>query len=168
MGLTTTQVAESTNKATEAVRAQFAKQVNCDCYGYNHAIAEMCYPNKFLWIETEEPEEPLTMQEQIVIYYQEQWDYYNELYNMVRDNGGNMPIGVYVEFLLDELQDGPYWQDMREQFGTFRAPEPEPEPEPSCMGTWEPELEPESETSNDDDEWISLNDVISAKPKNGA
>ena len=85
----------------------------------------MCYPKQFLWIETEEPEEPLTVQEQNFIYYQEQWDYYNKLDDMVWDNGGNMPIGVYVEFLLDELQDGPYWQDMRKQFGTFRAPEPE-------------------------------------------
>ena len=77
--------------------------------------------------------------------------------------------GVYVEFLLNELQDGPYWQDIREQFGTVRAPEPEPEPEPSVSGTWEPEPEPEPETSDDDsdDDWIYLTDVISAKPKNG-
>ena len=122
----------------------------------------MCYPNKFLWIEREEPEEPLTLQEQIVIYHQEQWEYYNELYNMVRVYG---VYGVYVEFLLDELQDGPYWQDIREQFGTVRAPEPEPEPEPSCSGTWQPEPEPDTDTDSDND-WIYLNDVI-PKPKNG-
>ena len=92
----------------------------------------MCYPTKFLWIETEEPEQPLTIEEQMIIYYDEQWDYYKELWNLVQANGGEIPIDGYVEFLLDELQDGPYWEEMREQFGTFRVPaqEPEPEPEP--------------------------------------
>ena len=125
----------------------------------NPHIAEICYPTKFLWIETEEPEEPLTLEEEMVHYYDEQWEYYKELWNLVRDNGGEIPISVYVEFLLNELQDGPYWEEMREQFGIFRVPEPvlEPEPEP----------EPESDTDDDDIEWIYLNDVIE-KPKQGA
>ena len=80
--------------------------------------------------------------------------------------------GLYLDFLLHELQDGPYWQDVREQFGTVREPEPEPEPEPSVSGTREPEPDDDSDDSDDSDDdsdadWIYLTDVISAKPKNG-
>ena len=126
----------------------------------------MCHP-KFQWLEKEESEEQLTVQEQVAIYNQEQWQYYNELYNVVYNEG---VYGLYLDFLLHELQDGPYWQDVREQFGTVREPEPEPEPEPSVSGTREPEPEPEPETSDDDSDadWIYLTDVISAKPENGA
>ena len=59
----------------------------------------MCYPTKFIWIESEEPE--LTIEEQMIAYYDKQWDYYKELWNLVQANGGEIPIDGYVEFLLD-------------------------------------------------------------------
>ena len=131
---------------------------------FYHAIAEMCYPTKFLWLEREEQE--ITVEEQVAQYYDDQWSYYNELYNEVYNDG---VYGGYLEFLLQELQDGPYWQDIREQFGTVREPEPEREPEPSVSGTRTRQPEPEPETDTDSDtEWIYLTDVIPTKPKNGA
>ena len=65
-------------------------------------------------------------------YWDDQWSYYNKLYHEVYNEG---IYGAYFEFLLQELQDGPYWQDVREQFGTVRELEPEQEPEPSVSGT---------------------------------
>ena len=130
---------------------------------HNHAIAEMCYPSKFLWLEREEPE--LTIEQQMVQYYDDQWYCYKELWDLVQQNGGEILIDGYMEFLLDQLQDGPYWEEMREQFGTFRVTQQEPEPEPEP----EPQPEPEPESDSDSDiEWIYLNDIIKYQPNNGA
>ena len=124
----------------------------------------MCHP-KFLWLERDEEEEPLTVQEQVVQYNQFQWQYYNELYNEVYNEG---VYGAYLDFLLSELQDGPYWSDVKEQFGTVREPEQEREPEPSVSGSREPQPDDDSSDDSDDpDDWIYLTDVISTKPENG-
>ena len=77
----------------------------------------MCYPVWIEWIERVEPDQPLTYEEEMILYYDEQWEYYQELWNMVWEAGGEIPITIYIEFLLDELQDGPYWEDRRTQFG---------------------------------------------------
>ena len=95
------------------------------CYGYDHAIAEMCHP-KFLWLQPEEREEPpLTLMEEYVQYNQLQWELYNELYNEVHQVG---IYGDYYEYLIAELEDGPYWSDVKAQFGTLKEPEEEREP----------------------------------------
>ena len=138
----TTQVAESTNMATEAVRpfvprlicqksslqpletlmgvklfpvCCFLLPVHC-CLLVSirilyHVIAEMCLP-RFMWLQREEEEEePLTEMEQYVQYNQLQWELYNELYSEVYTEG---VFGDYLTFLLSELEDGPYWSDVKQ------------------------------------------------------
>ena len=116
-----------------------------------------------MWLQPEEREEPpLTTMEQYVQYNQLQWQYYNELYHKVHNEG---VYGAYYEFLIAELEDGPYWSDVKAQFGTVREPEEEREPEPSVSGSREPQ--PEDDSSDDDpDDWIYLLDIISNQPKN--
>ena len=100
-----------------------------------------------MWLQRdEEEEEPLTEMEQYMQHNQLKWEYYNELFNEVHNEG---VYGAYLDFLLAELQDGPYWSDVREHFGTVREPEAEREPEESVSGTRTRQLEPEPETDLD-------------------
>ena len=100
-----------------------------------------------MWLQREEEEEePLTEMEQYVQHNQLQWEYFNELIHEVHNVG---VYGEYLEFLLSELQHGPYWSDVREHFGTVREPEEEWEPEPSVSGTRTRQLEPDSDSDSD-------------------
>ena len=109
-------------------------------------FTEMYYAYDEWQFKGEDHDEPLTYKKEMEEYYDEQWSLYQELWNMVQQAGGEVPITMYTRFLLDELQDGPYWEDMKTQFGTFQVgesqPEPEPKPEPG------PEPEPESSPSD--------------------
>ena len=87
------------------------------------------------------------------------------------DSGNALDLWIFSkQFLIAELEDGPYWSDVKAQFGTVREPEQEREPEPSVSGSREPQPEDDSSDDSDDDsdDWIYLNDVISAKSENGA
>ena len=106
-----------------------------------------------MWLQREEEEEePLTEMEEYVQYNQLQWHYYNELYNEVHNEG---VFGAYLTFLLSELEDGPYWSHVKQQFGTVEAVElncgagQEREPEPSGSGTRNRQPDPEPETDSD-------------------
>ena len=140
-----------------------------ECYGYNNAIAEMCHP-KFLWLEPEQRQEPPpTVMEQYVAYNQLQWQYYNELFHEVHSVG---IYGAYYEFLLAELVDGPYWSDVKAQFGQVKE---EYDPEASVSGSREPQPEDDSseDTSSDsedasDSDWEYLSKILAKKSEDGA
>ena len=78
----------------------------------------MCYPEVTDWITDPEPEpepEP-TWIEILQEYNEEQWEMYRELCLMIDENGGVLPITGYVQFLLEELVDGPYWGEIERKF----------------------------------------------------
>ena len=54
-----------------------------------------------------------------VEYNQEQWVLYNDLFGEVHT--GN--YGAYYHFLIEELDMGPYWSDMKFQFGQVHEEE---------------------------------------------
>ena len=88
----------------------------------------MCHP-RFEWIKTEEDQVPLlTEMQQYVAYNQQQWQMYHELF--VEVYGGN--YGAYYHFLLEELEGGPYWPDIKTQLG---QPQEEYDPEVSVSGS---------------------------------
>ena len=113
---------------------------------YAYFFTEMCYAYDEWQFKGEDYDEPLTYEEEMEEYYNEQWSLYQELWNMVQQAGGEVPITTYTRFLLDELQGGPYWEDMKTQFGTFQGGESQPEPEPKPQPG--PEPEPESSPSD--------------------
>ena len=86
-----------------------------------------------------------------VQYNQLQLELYNELYSEVYTEG---VFGAYLTFLLSELEDVPYWSDVKQQFGTVQAVElncgagQEQEPEPSVSGTRNRQPEPETDSDN--------------------
>ena len=92
----------------------------------------MCHA-KFVWVEREEDQEPPpTLMQLYVEYNQDQWQLYNELFGEVY--GGN--YGAYYHFLLEELELGPYWSDIKAQLGQVQE---EYDPEASVSGSREPE-----------------------------
>ena len=106
----------------------------------------MCYAYDEWELVGEDYDEPLTFEEEMEDYYNEQWSLYQELWNKVQQAGGEVPITTYIRFLLDKLQDGPYWEDMKTQFGTFLVDESQPELEPKPVQG--PHPEPESSPSD--------------------
>ena len=92
----------------------------------------MCHP-KYVWLEREPDQEPPpTLMQLYVEYNQDQWQLYNELFGEVY--GGN--YGAYYHFLLEELELGPYWSDIKAQLGQVQE---EYDPEASVSGSREPE-----------------------------
>ena len=88
----------------------------------------MCHP-RFSWIQSEEDQEPtLTDMQQYVAYNQQQWQMYHKLF--VEVYGGN--YGAYYHFLLEELELGPYWSDIKAQLGQVQE---EHNPEASVSGS---------------------------------
>ena len=88
----------------------------------------MCHV-KFFWVEREpEPEPPQTLMTLYVEYNQEQWVLYNDLFGEVHT--GN--YGAYYHFLLEELELGPYWSDIKAQLGQVQE---EYDPEASVSGS---------------------------------
>ena len=123
----------------------------------------MCLP-KFEWMEPEERQEPPpTTVAQYVEYNQWQWQLYNELLPEVFLG----IYGDYYQFLIHELEGGPYWSNIKTQLG---QPQVEYDPEASVSGSREP-LTPDSDSSedssdldstdSDDSGWIHLSDVLS-------
>ena len=55
-------------------------------------------------------------------------------------------FGAYYEFLLAELDEGPYWSDVKAQFGQVKE---EYDPEASVSGSREPLPEDDSSSSSD-------------------
>ena len=87
----------------------------------------MC-PAEFYWVEREpEPEPPQTLMQLYVEYNQDQWVLYNDLFGEVQT--GN--YGAYYHFLLEELELGPYWSDIKAQLGQVQEEE---DPETSDSG----------------------------------
>ena len=106
----------------------------------------MCHP-RFEWIKTEEDQVPLlTEMQQYVAYNQQQWQMYHKLF--VEVYGGN--YGAYYHFLLEELEGGPYWSDIKTQLG---QPQEEYDPEASVSGSRGPkptDTSSSDSTSEDD------------------
>ena len=118
----------------------------------------MCLP-KFEWMEPEERQEPPpTPVAQYVEYNQWQWQLYNELFMEVSLG----VYGAYYQFLIHELEGGPYWSNIKIQLG---QPKEEYDPEASVSGSREP-LTPDSDSSDTDSSdsdssgWIHLSDVL--------
>ena len=127
----------------------------------------MCHP-KFTWLEPEERQEPPpTTMQQYVAYNQLQWQYFNELFAEV--HAGN--YGAYYHFLLAELDEGPYWSDVKAQLG---QPQEEYDPEASVSGSREPQPTDTSSSSDDSDsedasdDWEHLSDILASKSKDAA
>ena len=111
----------------------------------------MCYP-KFAWLETESP----TTMQQYVAYNQQQWTYYNELFSII--HAGD--YGDYFNFLLAELDEGPYWSSVKTQLG---QPKKEYDPEASVSGTRGPrptDTTSESSASDSDCNWEYVSDIM--------
>ena len=97
-----------------------------------YAIADMCHA-KFIWVERKEDQQPPPSLVQLYVEYnQDQWQLYNELFGEVY--GGN--YGAYYHFLLEELDLGPYWSDIKAQLGQVQE---EYDPEASVSGSRAPE-----------------------------
>ena len=127
----------------------------------------MCHP-KFEWMEPEERQEPPpTPVAQYVEYNQWQWQLYNELFHEVYSLG---IYGAYYQFLIHELEGGPYWSNIKTQLG---QPQVEYDPEASVSGSRQP-LTPDSDSTasdstedssdtDSDSEWIHLSDIVSTQ-----
>ena len=60
-----------------------------------------------------EPAEPLPTEEELANqYFNYQWFTYKELFSMVEDAGGVLTLNHYTNFLLEELIDGPHWDNL--------------------------------------------------------
>ena len=124
-------------------------------------FSEMCHP-KFQWVEPEERQElPPTNMQQYVAYNQQQWQYYNELFTKIQ--AGN--YGEYYNFLLAELDEGPYWSNVKAQLG---QPKEEYDPEASVSGSREPQpadtsSDSDSEDTASDSDWEYLSDGLTKK-----
>ena len=109
-----------------------------------YAIADMCHA-KFVWVEREEEDQqpPPSLMQLYVEYNQDQWQLYNELF--VEVYGGN--YGAYYHILLEELELGPYWSDIKAQLGQVQE---EYDPEASVSGSREhsPPLTPTRKTTS--------------------
>ena len=109
----------------------------------------MCHA-KFQWLEPEEREEPPpTTMQQYVAYNQQQWQMYNELFAEVHHG----IYGAYELFLLAELEEGPYWSDIKAQLG---QPKEEHDPEASVSGSRE--AQPQDDTSSSSSEFSDDSD----------
>ena len=102
----------------------------------------MCHP-KFNWIEPEERQEPPpTAMQQYVAYNQQQWQMYHKLFVEVYRG----IYGAYYHFLLEELEGGPYWSDIKAQLGQVQE---EYDPEASVSGSRMPQ--PTDTSTSDSD-----------------
>ena len=112
---------------------------------------------KVLWLEPEERQEPPpTTMQQYVAYNQQQWQMYNELFVEVHDG----IYGAYYHFLLAELEEGPYWSDIKAQLGQVQE---EYDPEASVSGSREPQPTDTSSSDSDlEDDWEQLTDVLAS------
>ena len=87
---------------------------------------------------------------------------YNELFAEVHHG----IYGAYYHFLLAELEEGPYWSDIKAQLGQVHE---EYDPEASVSGSREPLPEDDSSSSSDssdsssEDDWEYLNNILAAK-----
>ena len=87
----------------------------------------MCHAN-FFWIEREpEPEPPQTLMQLYVEYNQDQYVLYTDLFGEVQTAN----YAAYYHFLLEELELGPYWSDIKAQLGQVQEEE---DPETSDSG----------------------------------
>ena len=88
---------------------------------------------KFQWVEREPDQQPPPSLVQLYVKFnQDQWQIYNKLFGEVY--GGN--YGAYYHFLLEELELGPYWSDIKAQLGQVQE---EYDPEASVSGSRPPE-----------------------------
>ena len=79
----------------------------------------MCHAKVFcIWREPE-PEPPQTQMQLFVEYNKYQWVLYNDLIGEVQN--GN--YGAYYHFLIEELDMGSYWSDVKFQFGQVHEEE---------------------------------------------
>ena len=51
----------------------------------------------------------LTEEELSILTWKYQWELYTELHGRVEAAGGELKIDFYIKFLLEELENGPYW-----------------------------------------------------------
>ena len=82
-------------------------------------LQNMCHAKVF-WIERElEPEPPQTLMQLYVEYNQDQYVLYTDLFGEVQTGS----YGAYYHFLLEELELGPYWSDIKYQLGQVHEEE---------------------------------------------
>ena len=98
----------------------------------------MCHA-AFYWVKWEpEPEPPQTLLQLYVEYNQDQYVLYTDLFGEVQTGS----YGAYYHFLLEELELGPYWSDIKAQLGQVQE---EHDPKASVSGS-----EPEPTDSEED------------------
>ena len=90
-------------------------------------LQNMCHAKVFSIEREPELEPPQTLMQLYVEYNQEQWVLYNDLFGEVHT--GN--YGAYYHFLIEELELGPYWSDIKAKLGQVQEEE---DPETSDSG----------------------------------
>ena len=85
-------------------------------------LQNMCHAKVFSIRREPQPEPPQTPMQAFVEYNKYQWVLYNDLIAEVQN--GN--YGAYYQFLIEELDMGPYWSNVKFQFGQVHEEE-EPE-----------------------------------------
>ena len=85
-------------------------------------LQNMCHTKVFNIRREPQPDPPQTQMQAFVEYNKYQWVLYNDLKAEVQN--GN--YGAYYQFLIEELDMGPYWSDVKFYFGQVHEEE-EPE-----------------------------------------
>ena len=86
---------------------------------HDYAITEHVPRRSLLGGREPEPEPPQTLLQLYVEYNQDQYVLYTDLFGEVQTGS----YGAYYHFLLEELELGPYWTDIKAQLGQVQEEE---------------------------------------------
>ena len=85
-------------------------------------LQNMCHAKTFSIRREPQPDPPQTQLQAYVEYTKYQWVLYNNFKEVVQ----NGHYGAYYQFLIEELDMGPYWSDVKFYYGQVHKEE-EPE-----------------------------------------
>ena len=85
-------------------------------------LQNMCHAKTFsIWREPQ-PDPPQTQLQAYVEYTKYQWVLYNDFKEVVQ----NGHYGAYYQFLIEELDMGPYWSDVKFYYGQVHEDDQKP------------------------------------------
>ena len=64
------------------------------------------------WRDLHDPQPMYTYEEIMTMFYENQWEIYQELHERIDQAGGELTLTHYTRFLLEELEDGLYWDEL--------------------------------------------------------
>ena len=82
-------------------------------------LQNMCHAKVFSIRREQQPEPPQRQMQAFVEYNKYQWVLYNDLKAEVL----NGSYGAYYQFLIEELDMGPYWSDVKFYYGQVHGEE---------------------------------------------